>query len=83
MDALYIGLFDLQALLGLLVILLGGFGGPLHPLVMFIALVIAHWIQSILRNASPTSANQLRLALYGVPLGIVAFGLAIIGQIPV
>lgn len=81
--AVFVGLFDLQALLGLLIIFLGGLLGPLHPLLMFIALVIAHWIQSIMRQAQAASVRQLRVALYTVPLAIVLFSLALIGRLPV
>ncbi len=80
---IFVGLFDLQALIGLLIILLGGLVGPLHPLLMFIALVIAHWVQSVLRQAQGASANQIRLVLYAAPLSIVLFSLALIGHLPV
>lgn len=80
--AVFLGLFDLQALVGLLIIFLGGLLGPLHPLLMFIALVIAHWIQSIMRQAQASTASQLRLALYIVPLAIVLFSMALIGHLP-
>ena len=79
--AIFLGLFDLQALLGILVILLGGLRGPLHPLLMFVALVIAHGIGTAVKRGTGANVNLFRLALYGVPLAIVLFGLLIIGQL--
>ncbi len=79
--ALFVRLFDFQALLGLLIIFLGGLGGPLHPLLMFIALVFAHWTQSIINQAQDETARQLRIALYVVPLTIILFSMALIGHL--
>jgi hypothetical protein len=83
LSAIFVGLFDLQALLGLLVILLGGLKGPLHPILMFVALVIAHWIKMIIQRAEGANVSQLRLALYALPLAIILLGLALIGRLPV
>jgi hypothetical protein len=83
MATVFVRLFDLQALLGLLIIFLGGFGKPLHTLLMFIALVFAHWMQSIINQAQGEPARLLRIALYVVPLSIVLFSLALIGHLPV
>ena len=77
----FLGLLDLQALLGVLVILLGGLRGPLHPLLMVMALVLAHWLGTLVRRAPQTNGRALRLALYGAPLAIILFGLAILGQL--
>ena len=79
--SLFLGLLDLQALLGVLIILLGGLKGPLHPLVMFIALLIAHWLQTVVKRAQDSRVPVLRLVFYAVPLAIILFGLAIIGQL--
>lgn len=78
----FVGLFDLQALLGLLIILLGGLLGPLHPLLMFIALVFAHWMQSIAKQSQGVTVSQVRIAMYAVPLAIILFSLALIGHLP-
>lgn len=79
----FVVMFDLQALLGVLVILLGGLVGPLHPLLMFIALVIAHGIESIVKQSGGSTAILLRLMLYVAPLSIVLFSLALIDHLPV
>lgn len=78
---IFLGSFDLQALLGVLVILLGGLGGPLHPLLMFVALVIAHGFGAAVKRSAAGNVHWLRLAFYFVPLAIVLFGLLIIGQL--
>lgn len=79
--AVFVGLFDLQALLGLLIIFLGGLVGPLHPLLMFIALVFAHWMQSIAKQSTGATVSQVRMAMYVVPLTIILFSLALIGHL--
>ena len=77
----FLGLLDLQTLLGILVILLGGLSGPLHPLLMLIALALAHWLGTLVRRAPETTQRSLRLALYGAPLAIILLALAILGQL--
>lgn len=78
---IFLGSFDLQTLLGILIILLGGLRGPLHPLLMFVALVIAHVLGSVVKRAAGANINLLRLAFYIVPLAIILFSLLIIGQL--
>jgi hypothetical protein len=81
LSAAFLGLLDLQALLGLLIILLGGLLGPLHPLVMFIALVLAHWLSITIKKAQGPRTAWMRIALFVVPLPLILFGLLIIGQL--
>jgi hypothetical protein len=77
------GLYDLQVLLGLLIIFLGGLSNALHPVVMFIGVVTAHALQAVSRRAQGTNVHLLRLAFYVVPLAIILVGLAIINHLPV
>ena len=81
LSSTFLWLFDVQAALGVLIILQGGLRGPLHPLLMFVALVIAHVLGSVVKRAAGANINLLRLAFYIVPLAIILFGLLIIGQL--
>ena len=80
---IFLGLFDLQAFLGILVIFLGGLRGPLHPLLMFIALVIAHVIGTSVKRGASANLNWLRLALYSAPLAIILVALLIIDKLKI
>jgi len=79
--SIFLGSFDLQTLLGVLIILLGGLRGPLHPLLMFVALVIAHGIGTAVKRGAGVNVNLMRFAFYLVPLAIILFGLLILGQL--
>ena len=79
----FLGLFDLQALLGLLIILLGGLGPAIHPIVMIVGLLLAHSLQAMVKRVDGSSAAFYRLALYVVPLLIILVGLSSIGHLPV
>jgi len=81
LGAIFVHLYDLQALLGILIIFLGGLRAVIHPIVMFIGLVMAHWLNIQTRKAQGANANLTRLGLYVIPLMIILFGLAIIGQL--
>ena len=71
----FLGLYDLQALLGILIILLGGLTEPIHPIVMVVGLLLAHGLQSMGKRAEGTSAVVYRFALYIIPLLIILVGL--------
>lgn len=79
----FLGLYDLQALLGLLIIFLGGLTEPIHPVVMFVGIITAHGLSSMNKRREGTSLEMSRLALYIVPLLIIFVGLASIGRLPV
>ncbi len=79
----FVGLYDLQVLLGLLIILLGGLSNALHPIVMFLGALAAHGLQVMSRTAEGNRLQMLRLALYVVPLAIILIGLAVINHLPV
>ncbi len=79
----FLGLYDLQVLLGLLIIFLGGLINALHPVIMFIGVLSAHALQALSRRAQGTNLNLVRLAFYVVPLAIILVGLAIINHLPV
>ena len=79
----FLGLYDLQVLLGLLIILLGGLTNAIHPVVMFVGLVIAHGLQTMVKRAPASNVHALRLTLYVVPLAIILIGLAVINRLPV
>ena len=79
----FLGFCDLQMLLGLLVILLGGLVNAIHPVVMFIAIISAHALQTVNRRASDNKIYWPRLAFYVVPLAIILVGLAAIRHLPV
>ena len=78
----FVGLYDLQVLLGILIIFLGGLSQAIHPLVMIVGIIVAHVLQSMTKRAEGQQAGLYRLALYIVPLAIILFGLAIIGRLP-
>jgi hypothetical protein len=78
----FVGLYDLQALLGILIILLGGLSQAVHPIVMFVGLVAAHGLQRMTRRER-SNTPLLRLALFVVPLLIILVGLASIGHLPI
>ncbi len=82
LGAVFVGVYDLQMLLGLLIILLGGLTQAIHPVVMFIGLVVAHGLQAMTRRADGSQALPMRLALYIVPLVVILIGLASIGRLP-
>ena len=79
----FLGLYDLQALLGVLIILLGGLSQAIHPIVMIVGLILAHGLQSMVKRADGSTAAIYRLALYIVPLLIILVGLSSIGHLPV
>jgi hypothetical protein len=79
----FLGLYDLQALLGVLIILLGGLSQAIHPIVMIIGILLAHGLQTMVKRAEGSSAAMYRLALYIVPLLVILVGLASIGHLPV
>ncbi len=76
--SIFLGLYDLQFLLGLLIILLGGLVDPLHPIVMFIGLAAAHMLQAATQRAEGSALQRNRFLFYVVPLAIILLGLAII-----
>ena len=78
---IFLGIFDLQAFLGLLIIFLGGLRGPLHPLLMFIALVTAHGLAAIIKRGAGANLKLLRVALYATPLAIILAALLIINRL--
>ncbi len=79
----FTGLYDLQVLIGLLLILLGGLSEAVHPIVMFIGVVAAHGLQAMTKRAEGSNVTVYRLALYVVPLVVILVGLATIGHLPV
>lgn len=79
----FLGLYDLQALLGVLIILLGGLSQAVHPIVMIAGLILAHGLQSMGKRADGAVAAVYRVALYVVPLLIILVGLSAIGHLPV
>ena len=79
----FVGLYDLQALLGVLIILLGGLAQAIHPIVMIVGLVLAHGLQSMVKRADGSTAAVYRLGLYIIPLLIILVGLSSIGHLPV
>ena len=78
----FTGLYDLEVLLGLLLILLGGLTQAIHPIVMFIGVLLAHGLQVMTKRAEGTRATMYRLALFIVPLVVILVGLATIGHLP-
>lgn len=81
LGSVFVGIYDLQMLLGLLIILLGGLNQAIHPIVMFIGLVVAHGLQVMVRRTQGSQVWLTRLALYIVPLAIILVGLASIGKL--
>lgn len=79
----FLGLYDLQALLGVLIILLGGLSQAIHPIVMIVGALLAHGLQTMVKRAEGSSAAMYRLALYVVPLLVILVGLASLGHLPV
>ncbi|MCL4395697.1 MAG: hypothetical protein M1482_13000 [Chloroflexi bacterium] len=80
--SVFVGLYDLQALLGILIILLGGLSQAVHPIVMFVGLAAAHGLQRMTKREG-SNTPLLRLALFVVPLLIILVGLASIGHLPI
>jgi hypothetical protein len=81
--SVFTGLYDLQVLLGLLLILLGGLTQAIHPIVMFVGVLLAHGLQVMTKRAEGVSATMYRLALFVIPLLVILAGLATIGHLPV
>ncbi len=79
----FVGLYDLQALLGILIIFLGGLTQAVHPIVMAVGVVVAHWMQSTSKRAQGASQSLMRPALFIIPLLIILVGLTVIGHLPV
>ena len=78
----FLGLYDLQVLLGLLIILLGGLTQAIHPIVTFIGVLIAHGMQSMTQRAQGANVSLYRLGFYVLPLLVILVGLASIGHLP-
>jgi len=76
----FVGMYDLQVLLGILIIFLGGLTQAIHPIVMFVGVIVAHGLQSMIKRGG-AQASLYRLALYIVPLVIIFFGLMTIGRL--
>ena len=79
----FLGLYDLQVLLGILIILLGGLTQAIHPIVMFIGVLLAHGLQSMTKRAEGPTMPVYRLGFYILPLLVILVGLASIGHLPV
>ena len=79
----FLGLYDLQVLLGILLILLGGLTQAVHPIVMFIGVLLAHGLQSMIKRTKDANIPVYRLAFYILPLLVILVGLASIGHLPV
>ena len=77
----FVGSYDLQMLLGILIIFLGGLSQAIHPVVMFVGIVAAHGLQSMSKREGQ-QAKLYRLLLFIVPLAIILYGLATIGKLP-
>ena len=78
----FVGSYDLQVLLGILIIFLGGLTQAIHPVVMFVGIIAAHGLQAMTRRAEGQPAKIYRLLLFIVPLVIILIGLATIGHLP-
>ena len=83
MASAFLGLYDLQVLLGILIILLGGLTQAIHPIVMFIGVLLAHGLQSMTKRAEGPTMPVYRLGFYILPLLVILVGLASIGHLPV
>jgi hypothetical protein len=81
--SVFLGLYDVQVLLGILIILLGGLSQAVHPIVMFIGVLLAHGLQTMVKRAEGSGAAMYRLAFYILPLAVILVGLASIGHLPV
>lgn len=81
--SVFLGLYDLQVLLGILIILLGGLTQAIHPIVMFVGVLIAHGLQNMTRRAKGSNVPIYRLGFYVLPLLVILVGLASIGHLPV
>lgn len=79
--AAFVGSYDLQVLLGILIIFLGGLTQAIHPVVMFVGIVAAHGLQTMTKRAEGQQAKLYRLLLFIVPLAIILFGLMTIGRL--
>lgn len=83
LSSAFVGLYDLQVLLGILIIFVGQTTEFVHPIVMFVGVVAAHGLQAMGKHAEGQPARMLRVGLYGVPLLIILFGLMVIGRLPI
>lgn len=81
--AAFLGLYDLQVLIGLLIILLGGLTNVIHPIVMFVGVALAHGLQAMTKRAEGANAPLYRLAFYIAPLLVILVGLSAISHLPV
>jgi hypothetical protein len=79
----FLGLYDLQVLIGLLIILLGGLTSFIHPIIMFVGVALAHGLQAMTKRAAGANASLYRLAFYIAPLLVILVGLAAISHLPV
>ena len=74
--SIFLGLYDLQVLTGILIILLGGLTQAIHPIVMFIGVVVAYGMQNMTKRAKGSSVPLYRLGFYILPLLVILIGLA-------
>lgn len=82
LSASFVGIYDIQVLLGLLIIVLGGLSQVIHPFLMFIGVVIAHGLQRIAKRSPPQRTRLVLFLLYLIPLVFILLGLASIGRLP-
>ncbi|MBI4787964.1 MAG: hypothetical protein HY782_13080 [Chloroflexi bacterium] len=80
-SSIFLGLYDLQVLLGLLIILLGGLTNAIHPVVMFAGAIVAHGLQAMSKRAIGANIHTLRLLMYLATLAIIVVGLAVINRL--
>ncbi len=81
--SVFLGLYDLQVLIGILIVLLGGLTQAIHPIVMLVGVLIAHGLQSMTKRAKGSNVPIYRLGFYILPLLVILIGLASIGHLPV
>jgi hypothetical protein len=78
----FVGLMDLQVLLGLLMVALGAFYPALmgHLFMMIGAVVVGHVAMKMAKSAAPPRANVIRLAGVVVALILIFGGILAIGR---
>jgi hypothetical protein len=80
---LFLGLYDIQALLGLVLLASGRLRSHLHATVMLLGVVFAHILFRSVRSAPPEGSWSKRLLFYLLPFLCILVGLAVIGHLPV
>ncbi len=79
----FLGLYDLQALIGVILLAQGAVKSHLHATVMLLGVILAHILFRSVRSAPVEKSWLPRFLFYALPLACIIAGLVAIGHFPI